>query len=195
MSSLRLRSIVGTFGTKLLLLSLVAVITSCAEIPLAESAGAARQKLASDLNISPDSIQRYDRCVVGRVREGQTVSPRVECVYLETADGSAVLDYDTKTKKFIRVFTFDSRSAGVAIQSKDLLFGKQAQLQLQLYEALLVVELVNADLVTLGKGADVAAAYEHLRRIGVPATTPVPFVERPAPPRVIYIPIYIPSSK
>lgn len=168
------------------------LLAGCATIPLAHSEQATLAKLAADLRIAPEEIQSYSRCLVGRTL-GATESPRLECLYVRTAAWAAVLDYDKRSKKFSRAFTFDRSTTGVALQTQSTLIADQRQLQVTQKGAVLVVELVNADLGTLGMSGELQAAHDHLRALGIPAMTALPFVTRPAGPSVTYIPIYIPS--
>lgn len=167
------------------------LLSSCATIPL-QSEQATLAKIGADLGIAPDAIQGYSRCLVGRTL-GATESPRLECVYVRTAQWAAVLDYDTRSKKFSRAFTFDRSTTGVALQTQSTLIADQRQLQVTQKDAVLIVEMVNADLGTLGMSGQLHAAHEHLRSLGIPAMTPLPFVTRPAGPSVTYIPIYLPA--
>jgi hypothetical protein len=170
----------------------LAVVGCSSTIPL-QNEEATRNKLATDLQVQPSDIHFYTRCVVGKTRTA-TVVPRLECVYLRDQDSAAVLDYDPRTRKFSRAFTFDRTTRGVALQERQGLFGIERQLQIrQKDDSTLVVEFVNADLGTIGSADEVLAEYEHLQQIGITSTTPLPFVHRQMQPQPIYIPIYIPS--
>ena len=56
--------------------------------------------------------------------------------------------------------------------------------------ALVSANALAAD--AIGMGGKLSEAYEHLQSLGVPVMEPVPFVERPAVPTTVYIPIYVP---
>jgi len=122
----------------------------------------------------------------------------VECVYIQTADWAAILDYDPAAKKFKRAFTFDLQTKGVALATAANVLNTQYELQIDQQGSLLVVLLVNSDLGTLGVPDKlVFAAYDHLQSLGIPTIEPTPFVSRliQGTPGTYYIPIYIPSRR
>jgi hypothetical protein len=169
------------------------MLSGCAaNIPLPDDAST-RRKLASDLGIAEAEIQSYTRCLAGKSR-GAAISVRLDCVYLRTPQWAAVLDYDVRTKRFARAFTFDRTTLGAAMQTRATIYGSARQLQIRLKdEAALIVEFVTQDPLRIRMATEVLTAYEHLQSIGIPVMSPLPFVDAPQPPRIIYIPVYVPS--
>lgn len=172
--------------------TLLMMLGGCAtKIPF-QSDKATREKLSAALEVAPEEIRSYARCLVGKAGSGP--APRAEGVCVVAPNEAAVLDYDPQTKRFSRAFTFNrATTKGVAIGEQPSLLGPNRQLQVRTEDVVLVMEFVTADHGTIGMGGKLTEAYEHLQSIGVPVMDPLPYVERPlAPPGTIYIPIYVP---
>jgi hypothetical protein len=172
--------------------AMLIILGGCAsQIPLPD-AQSTRNKLGAVLEVAPDEIRSFSRCLIGKA-QGTAAAPRAEGVYVVTPQSAAVLDYDPKTKRFSRAFKFDpSTTRGVAMQEQPSIFGPNRQMQVRTENALLVMEFVTADHGTLGMTGKLMEAYEHLQSIGVPVMEPAPYVDRPVTPGTIYIPIYVP---
>jgi hypothetical protein len=174
-----------------LILVMMATLCGCASnIPL-QNERATRAKLSAALDVPAEQISSYSRVLIGQTSGGAS-APRFECIYVQTPQYAAVLDYNVKTKQFNTAFTFDSRTRGAVIQEKPTMLATLRQLQVRTDDAVLIMEFVNADFGTIGMGARLDAAYAHLKELGVPSMTPLPYVDQPPQPQTIYIPIYIP---
>lgn len=172
--------------------AVLTILGGCAsQIPLPD-AQSTRNKLGAALEVAPDEIRSFSRCLIGKA-QGAAAAPRVEGVYVVTPQAGAVVDYDPQAKRFARGFSFDrATTKGVAIQEQPTILGPNRQLQVRTEDGVLVMEFVNADHGTIGMNGKLMEAYEHLQSLGVPKMEPIPFVERPIAPTPIYIPIYVP---
>lgn len=169
---------------------MMATLSGCASnIPLQDER-ATRAKLSAALDVPAEQISSYSRVLIGQARGAS--GERFECIYVQTPQYAAVLDYNVKTKQFDTAFKFDRQTRGAVIQEKSTILATLRQLQVRTDDAVLIMEFVNADFGQIGMGARLDAAYAHLKDLGVPSMTPLPYVDRPPQPQTIYIPIYIP---
>jgi hypothetical protein len=177
---------------RLCLIVVAATLSGCvANIPLQDEK-TTRAKLSTALNVPAEQISGYSRVLIGKASNGKQAQI-VEGVYVLTPQSAAVLDYDGTSKQFSKAFTFDAQTQGAVVQERSTIVGKVRQLQVRTEDGVLIMEFVNADYGQIGMGAKLDAAYAHLKGLGVPEMTPVPYVDRPPQPQgTIYIPIYIP---
>jgi len=174
------------------LVVVAATLSGCvANIPLQDEK-ATRAKLSTALSVPAEQIGGYSRVLISKASGGERAE-RVEGIYVLTPQSAAVLDYDGTSKQFSTAFTFDAQTRGAVIQEKGTIVGKLRQLQVRTEDGVLIMEFVNADYGQIGQGAKLDAAYAHLKGLGVPEMTPVPYVDRLVQPQgTIYIPVYIP---
>lgn len=175
------------------LIVVAAALSGCvANIPLQDEQ-ATRAKLSTALDVPAEQISGYSRVLIGKA-SGGAKAERVEGILVLTPQSAAVLDYDGTSKQFSKAFTFDAQTQGAVIQEKSSILGKLRQLQVRTEDGVLIMEFVNSDYGQIGMGAKLDAAYAHLKGLGIPEMTPVPYVDRPPQPQggTIYIPVYIP---
>ena len=162
------------------------MLSACEQLPYDKSTAPAR--IAADIGIPVASIRNHGTCDYGRVPAGLADTYFYPCIYIDTADWSALLDFDPQAAKYREVLRIDYRErAEVALQS----FALGEQVQIKGKASYLLIN------VTALSGLSGRAILEQMQAAGMPAGSSIGYI-RPrahnAQPTPVVIPIYIPAS-
>jgi hypothetical protein len=168
------------YGCRRFLLLVLGLLAGCAGAPPPIDKHASPERIANDIGLPSVVPGTLFRCNMADTTPGEKLAIFRPCLYVQLADGAALVGYDEAQQKYRVLHRLDARAVR-AVAMKEM--GRAKQIQLHTEQGFTVFDLLSDDRVW-GNPSASRAAYDHLRSLGIAATEPVRMVANYHPIRV-----------